>query len=148
MAFKKINDKCLSDLVVHEADPSVGKSRRVIALPATTDFKLGTVVYRAKAAAKKGETAYAPITIATDAQFNTGVNEYAVVFGDAYGFNPEFKTPATDPKGVAFVHDVILKDAEIIAANNVTLDGTDDDNWATLLACLERQGIVVEKTLG
>lgn len=149
MAFIELENKILSDLVVHEADPSVGKSRRVVALgDVNTEFKMGTVVFRAKAAAQKGVTPYDKLNIATAGQVNTDNNEYAIVFGDHYGFNPKFTAPDEDAKGVAFVHDVVLKDAEIIAANNINLDGTHNANYAMLLANLERQGIVVEKTMG
>ena len=47
MALININEQILSDLVVHEQDPSVGYARRVVNVAgAAATLKLGSVVFR------------------------------------------------------------------------------------------------------
>lgn len=146
MALININEQILSDLVVHEQDPSVGYARRVVNVAgAGADLPMGTVVFRtiASGAVDQG-AAYAPVgTPATDL---VATNELAVVFGDKYGFNPVVTTAAVgNTAAVSYVRgEVILKDELLLSVNEITRDSA---AHKALKAMLEKQGIIIETTL-
>lgn len=142
-----------SDLVVHEMDPSVGYSRRDLNItPITPAIRMGTVVYRAKSA----DLTAAWTVLASEAPLVL-TNEFAVVFGDHYSFNPSF-VPRTIASGkynaVGFVGTsgaLQLKEYYIKqVAKSAAVDGGADLSDAeveTLKGLLEQQGIQVLKTV-
>ena len=80
--------KRLSDLVVHEIDPSVGYGRKCVNVTPPAGgaaVEIGTVVYRAKGTNPEG--AYAVLSAAAQI---AETNEFAVIYGDHYSFNPSF----------------------------------------------------------
>lgn len=137
----------LSDLVVHEIDPSVGYSRRDINVTAGTKLNIGAVVFRAKAAGLAAP--YAPVTDAGDL---VDTNEFAVIYGDQFSFNPSFTTrgiSAGQYNAVGFVGTsggVQLKEY-YIKQRIVTDAGLTEANLETLKGLLEAQGVQVLKTL-
>lgn len=151
MALTVINQTTLSDLVVHEIDPSVGYARRVVKLSDTSkDVKMGTLVYRTTASGVVDQGAtYAVVGDAADVVTNVkAANEVAVVFGDKFGAKDTFKTGSgSGTQAVAFVRgEVILKD-ELIMANHGITDRA-SAAYLAIKAILERQGIILETTLG
>lgn len=146
MALIDIDTTYLSDLVVHEVSPSVGYARRVIALSDTaTAFPMGTVVKRTIASGSLDQGAqYAKAAVGD----LVATNEFAVVFGDAYGVKETFTTSGVaGDKAVAFVRgEVILKDELLMKSLSIT-DRTSAD-YKALKALLEKQGIIIETTLG
>ncbi len=142
-----------SDLVVHEMDPSVGYSRRDINItPITPAIRMGTVVYRAKSA----DLTAAWTVLASEAPLVL-TNEFAVVYGDHFSFNPSF-VPRTIASGkynaVGFVGTsgaLQLKEYYIKqVAKSAAVDGGADLSDAeveTLKGLLEQQGIQVLKTV-
>lgn len=146
MALIQIKRDMLSDLVVHEIDPSVGYARRVIAVSNTeTAFPMGTVVKRAiSGAALDQATQYAKAAVGD----LVATNEFAVVFGDGYGCKETFTTSANaGDKAVAYVRgEVILKDELLMKSLSIT-DRTSAD-YKALKSLLEKQGIIIETTLG
>lgn len=147
MALIQIDETVLSDLVAHEAAPSVGYARRVVkVVGAGAALPMGKLVFRTIASGAVDQDApYAPV--ATPATELVGTNEFAVVFGDGYGAKKTFTTAGTgNTAAVAFVHgEVVLKDALILEENGVTR-GTAAHK--AVKALLEKQGIIIEKTLG
>lgn len=145
--------KRFSDLVVHELDPSVGYSRRDLNItPPTQPVLLGTVVYRAKSA-----DLTAPWTVLASATPLVLTNEFAVVYGDHFSFNPSF-TPRAIAAGrynaVGFVGTsgaLQLKEYYIKqVAQSAVVDGgaaLTDAQVETLKGLLEQQGIQVLKTV-
>ena len=145
--------KRFSDLVVHELDPSVGYSRRDLNItPPGRPVLLGTVVYRAKSA-----DLTAAWTVLDSATPLVLTNEFAVVFGDHFSYNPSF-TPRTIAAGrynaVGFVGTsggLQLKEYYIKqVAKSAVVDGgaaLSDAQVETLKGLLEQQGIQVLKTL-
>ena len=140
----------LSDLVVHEMDPSVGYSRRdVNVTPGTAPVTLGTVVYRAATADLD-----APYAVLDGAAALVDTNQFAVVFGDHFSFNPSF-TPRAIADGrynaVAFVGTsggLQLKEYFIKrVAQDADGAALTDAQFETLKGVLEAQGIQVLKTL-
>lgn len=147
MPFTTATVARLSDLVVHEFDPSVGYSRRDINITEDTEAVLGTVVFRAATADLAAP--YAPVTTAGQL---VDSNEFAVVFGDEFSFNPSFTARAIvagQYNAVGFVgtsgalqlkeqliKQYIVDDAELSEANFETLKGL-----------LEAQGIQILKTV-
>lgn len=137
----------LSDLVVHEIDPSVGYSRRDINVTAATDLMIGAVVFRAKAADLAAP--YAPVTAEEDL---VDTNEFAVIYGDQFSFNPSFTTRAIATgqyNAVGFVGTsggLQLKEY-YIKQRIVTDAGLTEANLETLKGLLEAQGVQVLKTL-
>lgn len=133
----------LSDLVVHERDPSVGYAREVVFVDVTADtvVPMGTVAYRAKAAT---DTAY---TILTAAAQLVATNEFVVLFGDRYCAKPQgftLKAADTTDNAVGYVRDnVILKDF-LIKANASFLNAT---QFAGLVHLLKEQSVIVEITI-
>ena len=137
----------LSDLVVHEIDPSVGYSRRDINVTAGTEVKIGTVVFRAKSADLTAP--YAPVSAVEDL---VDTNEFAVVYGDHFSFNPDFTTRAIAAgqyNAVGFVGTAGgLQLKEYYIKERVVTDaGLTEGNFETLKGLLEAQGIQVLKTL-
>lgn len=134
----------LSDLVVHERDPSVGYAREVVFVDvaADTPVVMGMVAYRAKAAT---DTAYTLMTAA--AQLVT-TNEFIVLFGDRYCAKPQgFTLLAADTtdNAVGYVRDnVILKDYPIKAATSGFLNAS---QFEALRHLLKEQGVIVEITI-
>ncbi len=145
--------KRFSDLVVHELDPSVGYSRRDLNItPPAQPVLLGTVVYRAKSA-----DLTAPWTVLASATPLVLTNEFAVVYGDHFSFNPSF-TPRAIAAGrynaVGFVGTsgaLQLKEYYIkqVAQSAVNAGGAalTDAQVETLKGLLEQQGIQVLKTV-
>lgn len=141
----------LSDLIVHELDPSVGYSRKCINVTPPAGgaaVKIGTVVFRAKSTDVAG--AYA---VVSNANQLVETNEFAVVFGDHYGFNPSF-VPRTIASGqfnaVAIVGragGIQLKEYFIKQwAQDSGGLALSDANFAILKEVLEKQGIIVLET--
>lgn len=142
-----------SDLVVHELDPSVGYSRRDLNItPITPAIRLGTVVYRAKNA-----DLTAAWTVLASATPLVLTNEFAVVYGDHFSFNPSFvprAIAANQYNAVGFVGTsgaLQLKEYYIKqvakSATNVGGAALTDSQVETLKGLLEQQGIQVLKTV-
>lgn len=142
-----------SDLVVHELDPSVGYSRRDLNVtPPAVAVRLGTVVYRAKSA-----DLTAPWTVLASATPLVLTNEFAVVYGDHFSFNPSFVPRAIAANmynAVGFVGTsgaLQLKEYFIkqVAKDTVPNGGAalNDAQVETLKGLLEQQGIQVLKTV-
>jgi hypothetical protein len=148
MPLINISTQMLSDLVFHEIDPSVGYARRVvnvtIAAPAT--IPLGRVVFRTIASGALDQNApYAPLT--TPGTQLVATNEFAVVFGDKFSYNPLVTADADGTTAcVSYVRDEVqLKDDLLLSANGITRGSA---NHLALKALLEKQGIIIETTLG
>ena len=142
-----------SDLVVHELDPSVGYSRRDLNItPIVPAIRLGTVVYRAKSA-----DLTAPWTVLASATPLVLTNEFAVVYGDHFSFNPSFVARAIAAgrfNAVGFVGTsgaLQLKEYYIkqVAKDTAPNGGAalTDAQVETLKGLLEQQGIQVLKTV-
>lgn len=142
-----------SDLVVHEMDPSVGYSRRDLNItPPTVPVRLGTVVYRAKSV-----DLTAPWTVLASATPLVLTNEFAVVYGDHFSFNPSFIPRAIAAgryNAVGFVGTsgaLQLKEYYIKqvaqSATNVGGAALTDAQVETLKGLLEQQGIQVLHTV-
>ena len=143
----------LSDLVVHELDPSVGYSRRDLNVtPITPAIRLGTVVYRAKSA-----DLTAPWTVLASAAPLVLTNEFAVVYGDHFSFNPSFVPRAiaagrynavgyVGTSGALQLKEYLIKQVAQDAAANGGAALT-DAQVETLKGLLEQQGIQVLKTV-
>jgi len=134
----------LSDLVVHERDPSVGYAREVVFVDvaADTPVVMGVVAFRAKAAT---DTAYT--LLSASAQLVT-TNEFVVLFGNRYSAKPQgFTLLAADTtdNALGYVRDnVILKDYPIKQATSGFLNTT---QFAGLVHLLKEQGVIVEQTI-
>lgn len=144
MPFVDFNRTQLSDLVVHEQDPSVGYARRVIVVQSsdTVPVVIGTLVFRVKNVSVNAP--YAPVT--TNAAL-VATNEFAVAFGDNYSCKDEWiaAAAATAPNTVAFVKgDVILKDALLLETTGFVRG---DADYLKMKQLLENQGIIIETTL-
>ena len=141
-------NKRLSDLIVHEIDPSVGYNRRDINItPAAV--QLGQVVFRAKSSDLTA--AYAVLSAAAQL---VDTNEFAIVGGDHYSFNPSF-TPRTSATGqfnaVAIVGNgnaIQLKEYFVKqVAQDADGANLTDAQFETLRGLLEAAGIQLLKTL-
>lgn len=136
----------LSDLVVYEGtDPGTGYTRKDLNVTPPAGgaaVKLGTVVFRAKSADKTAP--YAVVAASGDLALT---NEYAVVFGNHYGYNPSF-VPAAIATGkfnaVAFVQGPMKLKSYYLDSVHSALTAT---QRSTLFELLEKQGIVVEQTV-
>lgn len=138
----------LSDLVLHERDPSVGYAREVVFVDvsADTDVTLGTVAYRAKGAT---DTAYSLLTAAAQL---VATNEFVVLFGDQYGCRTDGWTLLADDtldNAVGFVRDnVILKDYLVeqlyTTGDTPVLTPT---QFESLRHLLKAQGVILEITV-
>lgn len=139
----------LSDLVFHEVDPASRYSRESINVTPAGVLAIGTVVFRAKSSLDP----FAPYAVLSASSQLVDTNEFVVVFGDEYGFNPSFTPKAvqtTTFNAVGFIRgQVQLKDyylrafAQAPAGLNLT-----DAQFLTLVSLLKRQGVVVERTYG
>jgi len=148
MAFQEIKTGALSDLVFHEVDPASGYARRVVEISDTdTEIPMGTVVFRSASAAAGAPFAVAEVGDLHEDGVAADV-ELAVVFGDRYGCKGVFTTGASGNTGaVAFVRgEVQLKDYLIMEALGITDRGSDD--YLALKEILERQGVIIERTMG
>lgn len=143
-----------SDLVVNELDPSVGYARQDLNVTPSGALAMGTVVFRAKASTNTEATAYARLT--GNAQL-VNTNEFAIVYGDHYSFNPSF-TPRTIATGqfnaVGFVGKngaLALKEYYVKqiaqAAGGSGGAGLTDAQFEVLRQLLKDQGIILELTV-
>ena len=136
----------LSDLVVHELDPSVGYSRKCVNVTppaAGAAVEVGTVAFRA--AATDPLAPYAVLSAAADI---ADTNEYVVIYGDEFSFNPSFVPRAIAAgqfNAVGFVgHSGGLQLKEYyLKQRHAALT---DAQFASLKEVLEKQGIVVLET--
>lgn len=134
----------LSDLVLHERDPSVGYAREVVFVDvaADTPVAMGMVAYRAKAAT---DTAY---TLLSASSQLVATNEFVVLFGDRYNAKPQgFTLLAADTtdNAVGYVRDnVILKDYLVKQATTGFLNATQFEGLRHLL---KEQGVILEITV-
>jgi hypothetical protein len=135
----------LSDLVVHEVDPSVGYARKVVGVTVGSDttLNLGAVVFRAK-----GTDPTVPYSVVVDATSFVTTNEFAVVIGDYYGYElaPILVTAATSPKSMTVYKrgQVMLKDFTILNAVKVNFAGITTTQFGVLKHLLELQNVLVE----
>lgn len=139
----EIVDRQLSDLLLNDIEPSVGRSRRVVNVTTTTDLPMGTVVFKAKDLDQE-----APYAVLADpvTELVEG-NEFAVVFGNRFEPAPVVKAETGGTtKTISFVGSgVVLKDGLVLEVNDIVRDS---DEHKALVALLERQGIQMRKTLG
>lgn len=144
----------LSDLVFHEIDAASGYARECINVTPLANglpLKIGHVVFRPKTTVNPA-TAYTVLSAAADLSAD---NEYAVVFGDGFGFNPSFvpfAVQATNFNAVSFKRGMVqLKEYFIKAiaqsATNVGGAALNDAQFATLKELLKRQDVIVETTV-
>lgn len=140
--------KRLSDLIVHETDPSVGFNRRDINVtPAPVE--LGQVVYRAISSDLE-----APYAVLDAAAALVDTNEFAIVIGDHFSFNPGF-TPRDIEAGsynaVAIVGNgnaIQLKEYYVKQiAQDAGGAALTDAQFETLRGLLEAAGIQLLKTV-
>lgn len=139
-------EKRLSDLVIMETtDPSSGFTRKEINVTPPdggAPVLLGTVVFRAKSA--DPTAAYAVVAAGADIALT---NEYAVVFGNHFGFTESF-VPAAIAAGkfnaVSFVQGPLKMKEYFLKQVHSALSATE---FAALKGVLEKQGIVVETTV-
>ena len=152
MPLVSMNRRVLSDLVFHEIDPSVGYSRQDLNITPDGEITLGTVVVRAKAATNTAATPWTVLDAASDV---VATNEFAIVYGDHFGFNEAF-TPRTIANGrfnaVGFVGKnggLQLKDwlVKEVAQDSEGAALT-DTQFEQLRDLLKAQGIILEVTLG
>lgn len=151
MPFVDTNlNKRLSDLVFHEFDPASGYARECINVTPPAGgaaVQMGTVVFRAKST--NPYAAYA--VLSADTQL-VDTNEFAVVFGDGYGFNPSFvpfAVQATNFNAVSFKRGPVqLKEYYIKQiAQDAAGAALSDAEFETLRELLKRQDVIVEVTV-
>lgn len=135
----------LSDLVVHEFDPSVGYARAVVPLTVagTTTLPLGAVLFRAK-----GTDPTVPYSVVVDATSFVTTNEFAVMIGDYYGYElaPIVATVAASPQNVTVYKrgTVILKDFTVLTAVKANFAGITTTQFGVLKHLLGFQNVLVE----
>lgn len=142
----------LSDIIVHEKDPSVGYARRDINITPDGAIQAGTVVFRAKTADLTA--AWTKLVPGTSGANLVATNEFAIVIGDHFSYNPLF-TPRAISAGrfnaVAIVGggDAIqLKEYYIKQiALDTNVSGLSEAQFETLRGLLEAQGIQLLETL-
>lgn len=151
MPFVDTNlNKRLSDLVFHEFDPASGYARECINVTppaASAPVLMGTVVFRAKST--DPYAAYA--VLSADTQL-VSTNEFAVVFGSGYGFDPSFvpfAVQATNFNAVSFKRGPVqLKEYYIKQiAQDAAGAALSDAEFETLRELLKLQGVIVEVTV-
>jgi len=149
MPFTSINlNKRLSDLVFHEIDAASGYARECINVTppaAGAPVKLGQVVFRAK-----GTDPYAAYAVLSAASQLVATNEFAVVFGDGYGFNPEFVPLAvngTTFNAVSFKRGMVQLKEYFIKPLVVGVGGMTEANFNSLKELLKTQDVIVETTV-
>ena len=154
MPFVEFNSKQLSDLVVHEQDPSVGYARQDLNVTPPAGgaaIAMGTVVLRAKAATNTPATAYSVLDASSDLSVD---NEFAVVYGNHYSCQESF-VPRSIANGqfnaVGFVGKnggLILKDKLV---REVAMDSEGaaltETQFQQLRELLASQGIILEVTI-
>ncbi len=148
MPFTPISlNQRLSDLVFHEIDAASGYARECINVTppaAGAPVTLGQVVFRAKST-----DPYAAYAVLSAAGQLVDTNEFAVVFGDGYGFNPSFvpfAVQATNFNAVSFKRGMIqLK--EYFIKPLVIAAGMSEANFNSLKELLKRQDVIVETTV-
>lgn len=137
----------LSDLVVHEKDPSVGYAREVVFVDVGADTTVtpGTVAYRAKGAT---DAAYSLLSASSQL---VATNEFIVLFGDEFSCADSWVLLAADTtdNAVGFVRDnVILKDYLIrqiyTTGGSPVLNAT---QFQSLVHLLKQQGVILEVTV-
>lgn len=139
----------LSDLVVHEREPSLGYAREVVFVDVASDtpVTIGTVAFRAKAAT---DTSYALLSNAS--QLVT-TNEFIVLFGDQYGCQLNGWTllaADTADNAVGFVRDNVQLSEYLIEQiyttgdNALTLTGP---QFEALRHLLKQQGVILENAV-
>lgn len=137
----------LSDLVVHELDPAVGYSRRDLNIDTEDTVEIGTVVFR-----EITSDLTAPYTPVASADALVDTNEFAVVYGDEFSFNPSF-TPRAIAEGqynaVGYVGTSGgLQLKEYYIKERIVEDaGLTEANFETLKGLLEAQGIQILRTV-
>lgn len=143
--------KRFSDLVFHELDPSVGYARECVNVTPPAGgaaVELGTVAVRALTETDP----YAPYTVLAGAADLVDTNEFVVLYGDEYSFNPSFVPFAVDAdtfNAVGFKRGPLqLKDYYIKQVSQ-DADGAalTDAEFETLRELLKRQGVIVEVTV-
>jgi hypothetical protein len=134
----------LSDLIFDEYIQA-GYTREVINVTppaASAPVTIGTVVFRAKSLDPA-----APYVVITANTALVDTNEFAVVFGDGYGFNPSFVPNAVEAGRTNAVSiqrgPIQLKDYYIKQVHS-TLTAAE---IITLKELLKNQGVIVEVTL-
>lgn len=136
----------MSDLVVHEMDPSVGYSRKCVNVTPPADgatVDIGTVVFRAAST-----NPAAPYAVLSAAAAISEDNEFAVIYGNEFSFNPSFVPRAIVAgqfNAVGFVgHSGGLQLKEYyLRQRHAALS---DAEFASLKEVLEKQGIIVLET--
>lgn len=134
----------LSDLVFHEVDASSRYSRECINVTPAGVLDIGKVVFRAKSSLDP----FGAYAVLSNVSQLVDTNEFVVVFGDEYGFNPSFTPKAvqtTTFNAVGFIRGMVQLKDYYIRANNLTMT---DAQFNTLKSLLKRQGIVVEESHG
>lgn len=150
MAFTSVAYKArLSDLIVNEYEPSVGFCRESINVTppaASAPVTLGTVVYRVKSL----DPAAAWTVLDADTAL-VATNEFAVVFGDEYGFTESYipnTITANEFNSVAVRRGpVVLKEYYLKAITMAAPASLSAAEFGTLKELLKLQNIVVERTL-
>lgn len=140
----------LSDLVFHEVDPGSGYARECINVTppaASAPVLLGTVVFRVKSLDSR-----APYAVLSAASQLVSTNEFAVVFGDGYGFNPSFvpfAVAAGSFNAVSFKRGMIqLKEYFLKqVTQNPAGAALTDAQFETLRELLKLQDVIVETTV-
>lgn len=135
-----------SDLVVKEIDPASAYSRDSINVTppaAAAPLKIGNVVFRAKSL----DPAAAYAVLSNVSQL-VDTNEFAVVFGDEYSFNPSF-VPKAIAAGkfntIAFIRGMVQLKDYYVKKNNIAMTAA---QLATLSTLLKRQGVILVETKG
>lgn len=144
--------KRFSDLVFHEIDPSVGYARESVNItpPTTaTTVELGSVFFRAKSL--DSAAPYARLSAAAQL---VDTNEFVVIYGDRYSFNPAFVPFAVTTgefnavgfkRGPLQLKEYYIKQVVQAATANGGAALT-DAQFETLRELLKRQDIIVEVT--
>lgn len=134
-----------SDLVFHELDPSVGYARECINVTppaASAPVLMGTVVFRAISTDPA-----APYAVLVNASDIVTTNEFAVVFGDAFGFNASYVPNAITAgvfNSVSFKRGPVQLKDYYLKLRHANLNAT---QFASLKEVLKRHGIIVELTV-
>lgn len=135
-----------SDLVVKEIDPASAYSRDCINVTppaAAAPLLIGNVVFRAKSL----DPAAAYAVLSNVSQL-VDTNEFAVVFGDEYSFNPSFVPKAIAAgkfNSIAFIRGMVQLKDYYVKENNIAMTAA---QLATLSTLLKRQGVILVETKG
>jgi len=135
-----------SDLVVKEIDPASAYSRDSINVTppaASAPLLIGNVVFRAKSL--DPTAAYAVLSNVSQL---VDTNEFAVVFGDEYSFNPSFVPKAIAAgkfNSIAFIRGMVQLKDYYVKENNIAMTA---EQLATLSTLLKRQGVILVETKG